>query len=78
MPGVLGDERSAVEDSFADGTSLDHPHYTRPRTFRGRSVPEVLLSGDHEAIRRWRAAAARSRTEVRRRDAKPEDESDLT
>jgi len=68
IPGVLGDERSAVEDSFTDGAGLDHPHYTRPRTFRGRSVPEVLFSGDHGAIKRWRAEAARSRTETRRPD----------
>lgn len=68
IPGALGDERSAVEDSFTDGAGLDHPHYTRPRTFRGSAVPEVLLSGDHEAIRQWRAEAARSRTETRRPD----------
>lgn len=68
LPGALGDERSAAEDSFADGAGLDHPHYTRPRTFRGRAVPEVLLTGDHEAIRRWRADAARARTAARRPD----------
>ena len=72
IPGALGDERSALEDSFrgaADGTgSLDHPHYTRPRVFRGEAVPEVLLSGDHEAIRTWRAGAAADLTRSRRPD----------
>ena len=72
VPGVLGDERSALEDSFrstpAGPGSLDHPHYTRPRVYRGRTVPEVLLSGDHEAIRRWRERAARELTQERRPD----------
>jgi tRNA (guanine37-N1)-methyltransferase len=62
LPGVLGDERSAREDSFRDdgvgGGTLDHPHYTRPRVFRGEAVPDVLLSGDHAAIRTWRERAA--------------------
>jgi tRNA (guanine37-N1)-methyltransferase len=62
VPGVLGDERSAAEDSFAHEDLLDHPHYTRPRVFRGLAVPEVLLSGDHAAIDAWRAEAARART----------------
>ncbi len=53
IPGVLGDEESAYRDSFGDGL-LDHPHYTRPAEFRGMKVPEVLLSGNHEAIARWR------------------------
>jgi tRNA (guanine37-N1)-methyltransferase len=53
VPGVLGDEESAYRDSFGDGL-LDHPHYTRPAEFRGRKVPEVLLSGNHDAIWRWR------------------------
>ena len=51
LPGVLGDEQSAVEDSFSAGL-LDHPHYTRPETVEGRSVPGVLLAGDHEAPKR--------------------------
>ena len=55
IPGVLGDERSAVEDSFANGDELDHPCFTRPREFRGHEVPEALMSGDHAAIARWRA-----------------------
>jgi tRNA (guanine37-N1)-methyltransferase len=72
VPGVLGDERSALEDSFrreADGAgTLDHPHYTRPRVFRGEAVPEVLLSGDHEAIRLWRERAAAEVTRKERPD----------
>lgn len=65
--GVLGDARSAEEDSFSDGL-LDCPHYTRPAEYRGRRVPEVLLSGDHAAIRRWRRAQALLRTWYRRPD----------
>jgi tRNA (guanine37-N1)-methyltransferase len=67
LPGVLGDEQSAIEDSFVDGL-LDHPHYTRPEVAGGRAVPEVLLSGDHEAIRRWRRKQALGRTWQRRPD----------
>jgi tRNA (guanine37-N1)-methyltransferase len=67
LPGVLGDEQSAVEDSFVDGL-LDHPHYTRPEADGDRAVPEVLLSGDHEAIRRWRRKQALGRTWLRRPD----------
>jgi len=65
MPGTLGHESSAQEDSFADGL-LDCPHYTRPETYKGRGVPEVLLSGDHERIRRWRLKQALGRTWERR------------
>ncbi len=61
LPGVLGHAQSAVEDSFVDGL-LDHPHYTRPEVMGGKAVPEVLLSGDHEAIRRWRRKQALGRT----------------
>ncbi len=68
LPGVLGDERSALEDSFGPSGVLDHPHYTRPRVFRGQEVPEVLLSGDHTRIARWREARARARTAERRPD----------
>lgn len=71
IPGVLGDERSALEDSFQGDGGLDHPQYTRPREFRGLSVPEVLLSGDHEAIDRWRKETARARTRARRPDLAP-------
>lgn len=54
VPGVLGDEQSACDESFGPDGGLEYPHYTRPRTFRGRDVPDVLLSGDHDAIARWR------------------------
>lgn len=67
LPDALGHEESAVQDSFS-GELLDCPHYTRPEAFEGRSVPEVLLSGDHEAIRRWRLEQARRRTLERRPD----------
>lgn len=67
VPGVLGSEDSNREDSFEDGL-LEHPHYTRPRVFEGREVPEVLLSGDHERIRAWRRAQALKRTLERRPD----------
>ena len=53
IPGVLGDEQSAVQDSFTSGL-LDHPHYTRPEIIRDKEVPKVLLSGNHKAIKRWR------------------------
>lgn len=66
IPGALGHDQSAQEDSFAEGL-LDCPHYTRPEEFEGRSVPEVLLSGDHEKIRRWRLQQALGRTWLRRR-----------
>jgi len=67
LPGVLGDEQSAVEDSFVDGL-LDHPHYTRPEIAGDQAVPQVLLSGDHEAIRRWRRKQSLGRTWLRRPD----------
>jgi len=67
LPGVLGHEASPVEDSFAKGL-LDCPHYTRPETVDGMSVPPVLLSGDHEGIRRWRLREALGRTWLRRPD----------
>jgi tRNA (guanine37-N1)-methyltransferase len=54
VPGVLGDAESAVDESFGPDGGLEYPHYTRPRVFRGREVPETLLSGDHAAIARWR------------------------
>ena len=54
IPGVLGDAESAVDESFGPGGGLEYPHYTRPRSFRERDVPEILLGGDHAAIARWR------------------------
>jgi tRNA (guanine37-N1)-methyltransferase len=67
LPGALGDEASALEESFADGL-LDCPQYTRPEVYAGRRVPEVLLSGHHENIRRWRLKQALGRTWLRRPD----------
>jgi tRNA (guanine37-N1)-methyltransferase len=67
VPGVLGGERSNLEDSFEDGL-LEYPHYTRPRVFRNQEVPPVLLSGDHEKIRVWRRTQALKRTLARRPD----------
>jgi tRNA (guanine37-N1)-methyltransferase len=74
VPGVLGDERSAQEDSFGAAGGLDHPHYTRPREFRGLEAPPVLLSGDHARIARWRAEQASTRTRSRRPDLLPNDD----
>ena len=73
QPGVLGHEDSAAEDSFsvraANGAPLlDCPHYTRPREWNGRAVPDVLLNGDHQAISRWRDAQRMERTRTRRPD----------
>ena len=62
IPGVLGDAESAVDESFGPEGGLEYPHYTRPREFRGRAVPEVLLGGDHAAIDRWRRDQSRERT----------------
>lgn len=67
VPGVLGKQASADEDSFADGL-LDCPHYTRPEVLEGEPVPPVLLSGNHEAIRRWRLKQKLGRTWQRRPD----------
>ncbi len=67
LPGVLGDDESAAQDSFMEGL-LDCPHYTRPEVIEDRSVPAVLLSGDHAAIARWRMQQALGRTFERRPD----------
>jgi tRNA (guanine37-N1)-methyltransferase len=67
LPGVLGDARSAEEDSFVR-VLLDHPHYTRPEEFRGMRVPEVLLSGNHGEIAKWREGERIKRTKERRPD----------
>ncbi|NIB43004.1 tRNA (guanosine(37)-N1)-methyltransferase TrmD [Pseudomaricurvus alkylphenolicus] len=67
IPGALGHAQSAEQDSFTDGL-LDCPHYTRPEVYEGRTVPEVLLSGNHERIRRWRLQQALGRTWQRRPD----------
>jgi tRNA (guanine37-N1)-methyltransferase len=67
QPGALGKDESTHEESFSTGL-LEYPQYTRPREFRGMQVPEVLLSGDHAKITRWRAEQARERTRERRAD----------
>ncbi|MHB8253989.1 MAG: tRNA (guanosine(37)-N1)-methyltransferase TrmD [Acidiferrobacter sp.] len=67
LPGVLGHEDSAREDSFVEGL-LDYPHYTRPEDWQGQRVPETLLSGDHARIRRWRLKESLGRTWLRRPD----------
>ncbi len=65
LPEVLGHDESAVEDSFSTGL-LDHPHFTRPEVFEGLEVPNVLLSGDHQRIKKWRRQQALGRTQQRR------------
>ncbi|HJL66633.1 MAG: tRNA (guanosine(37)-N1)-methyltransferase TrmD [Arenicellales bacterium] len=67
LPGALGNEDSAQQDSFTNNI-LDCPHYTRPEVWRGKRVPEVLLSGDHQAIAKWREKEAEDRTANRRPD----------
>jgi tRNA (guanine37-N1)-methyltransferase len=67
LPGVLGDDTSTHEESFNHGL-LEYPQYTRPAEFRGMKVPEVLLSGNHAEIARWRAEQSRARTQERRPD----------
>jgi len=69
VPGVLGDEHSSQDDSFSSGNRLlEFPQYTRPREFRNLEVPPVLLSGDHQAIARWREEQSLKRTQDRRSD----------
>ena len=69
VPGVVGDDQSVANDSFAeDAGLLDFPHYTRPADFRGMKVPDVLLSGHHKEIEKWRRDEQRRRTEARRPD----------
>jgi tRNA (guanine37-N1)-methyltransferase len=67
LPGALGHEQGAADETFADGL-LEHPQYTRPREYRGMAVPEVLLSGNHQAIAAWRAEQRKLRTQERRPD----------
>lgn len=72
LPGVLGGEGATGEESFADGL-LEYPQYTRPFSFRGMTVPDVLRSGDHEAVAAWRREQAWERTRARRQDLLRED-----
>src|ERR1700689_2157279 len=67
LPGVMGKEESGAEESFENGL-LEYPHYTKPRVFEGREIPEILLSGDHGKIAAWREAEARALTEAGRPD----------
>jgi len=67
LPGALGAETGAADETFADGL-LEYPQYTRPRTFRGMSVPDILLSGNHAAIAKWRQEQRQKRTQDRRPD----------
>ena len=67
LPGVAGNESSLAEESFASGL-LEYPHYTKPREWEGRAIPEVLLSGDHERIAKWRRDQAEALTKARRPD----------
>jgi tRNA (guanine37-N1)-methyltransferase len=67
LPGVVGDPEALAEESFA-ASLLEYPHYTRPQSWQGRLVPEVLVSGDHRRIRSWRRAEAERLTRERRVD----------
>lgn len=69
VPGVLGNEESTVDESFVDAR-LEYPQYTRPADFRGRKVPEILISGDHKKIAEWRKQESAARTKLRRPDLK--------
>jgi len=66
VPGVLGDETSLIEESHSDPGRLEYPQYTRPRVFRDLAVPDILLSGNHQAIARWRREQSEARS---RRDS---------
>lgn len=77
LPGVLGDDESSVDESFSQGL-LEYPHYTRPAEFRGMRVPEVLLSGNHAEIERWRRGQGLERTRQRRPDLLARREADGT
>ncbi|MCP1551343.1 MULTISPECIES: tRNA (guanosine(37)-N1)-methyltransferase TrmD [Methylorubrum] len=74
LPGVMGKHASGVEESF-EGGLLEYPHYTRPREWEGRTIPDVLMGGNHAAIARWRAERSRALTRARRPDLLARDES---
>ena len=76
IPGALGHENSAQQDSFAQDGLLDCPHYTRPEVYEGKAVPEVLLSGNHQKIAEWRKAQSLDRTRQRRPDLLSDVEKD--
>ena len=71
LPGFMGNPESPLDDSFSDGKLLEAPAYTRPATWRGLDVPEVLRSGDHQAVARWRQAESERLTAERRPDLLP-------
>ncbi|CAN5910925.1 tRNA (guanosine(37)-N1)-methyltransferase TrmD [soil metagenome] len=71
IPGVLGDDESAIQESFGESGLLDHPHYTRPADFRDMKVPDILLSGDHAKVAKWRTQQALERTKKNRPDLLP-------
>ena len=71
VPGVLGCDQSAEFESFSNGDQVDYPQYTRPREFRGMTVPDVLLSGDHQEVDRWRNAEATRLTGLREDQSRP-------
>ncbi|CAX22286.1 MAG: tRNA (guanosine(37)-N1)-methyltransferase TrmD [Methylorubrum extorquens] len=73
LPGVMGKHASGVEESF-EGGLLEYPHYTRPREWEGRTIPDVLMGGNHAAIARWRAEQSRALTRARRPDLLEQDE----
>ncbi len=73
LPGALGDDASTAEESFSEGL-LEYPHYTRPETFRGMKVPDILLSGDHGKIAQWRQQQRLERTKANRPDLLPPDQ----
>ncbi len=66
IPGVLGDEESVIEESHSTPGTLEYPHYTRPRVFRGMEVPDVLVGGNHQAIAKWRAEQSQARSQQTR------------
>jgi len=79
LPGALGDATSAAGESFTTGAALEGPQYTRPAEFRGMRVPEVLLTGDHAKIARWREEESRKKTDMRRgTDARPNGREERT
>lgn len=69
IPGVLGDELSAADESHSEEGRLEYPHFTRPRVFRGLEVPEILLSGNHQAIAQWRTEQSQNKSRSRLRDS---------
>ena len=78
IPGVLGDETSSRYDSFSQSGLLEHPQFTRPREFRGMTVPDVLISGDHKKITEWQRDQSLQRTAERRRDLLENSDADAT